>query len=192
MPYIKPNEDPKVRYRVTVMPTTTQHGFKAVRFIGDDVPDTYQGGFKYYDDNDDLILDLTIYNDYYSPNVYSTKVDEPEIPKPNNTPSGGGTTGGVSSVLAKTVQELKAQVASMETYTETKPVFIHDTEVIFDTDKTGAISANLTVGDTVVPCDYTVESVWADNNRYTNRITVTFEELEEVGEVTLYIVPTTE
>lgn len=182
MPYIKPNEEPNVRYHVTVMPAKTQKGYPAVRFIGEKVPDTYEGGFKYYDDNDDLILDLTLYNDYYSPNVYSTKVDEPVMPKPNNTPTGYTTPGG-GSTLAGVVNQLKAQVASMETYTETKKVYIEDTEVVFDMPKDGAVSAQLKVNDTILPCEFIVDN---------GKIVVTFEELEELGEVTIFIVPVTE
>lgn len=58
-------------------------------------------------------------------------------------------------------------------YTETKTAYIGDTEVTFMTDKTG----NLTV---FFPHPYTVE-------RLTDRIIVSFDELEEVTDITISI-----
>jgi len=58
-------------------------------------------------------------------------------------------------------------------YTETKTAYIGDTEVTFMTDKPG----NLTV---FFPYNYTVE-------RMTDRITVSFDELEEVTDITISI-----
>lgn len=191
MSYLKPNGY-DIRYNVTLSRTYTQHKYDAIRFIGDEVPNDYTDGFIYYDDNDRVICDLSSYKYFYSQNIYAVSEDEITYPKPNNTPSGGGTTGGISSALVGMVQELKTQVSEMETYAETKKVYIHDTQVVFETDKKGAISTQLKVNNIVTPCVYSVEPIWTADNQYTNRITVTFEELEDVGEVTLFIIPTVE
>ena len=177
MPYIKSLED-DIRYNATLCPVYTQNGYKAMRFIGDSIPDTYTQGFKYYNDNGNVISDLSNYKYYYSPNVYAVSEDQIVNPKPNNTPSGGSTpAGGVA--LAQAVAKLREQVESMETYTETKSVYIDDTECTFNVDKTGAVQAQLTVNGVITPCQYSVNK---------NTITVTFDPLEEVGEVTIFIV----
>ena len=58
-------------------------------------------------------------------------------------------------------------------YTETKTAYIGDTEITFFTEVTG----NLTV---YFPYEYTVE-------RLSDRITISFEELEEVTDITISI-----
>ena len=67
---------------------------------------------------------------------------------------------------------LKAQ--ELTPYTETKTAYIGDTEITFYDTPTG----NLTV---YFPYNYTVE-------RLSDRITISFEELEEVTEITISII----
>jgi len=175
MPYIKPNGE-DIKYEVTVSSTITQGGIKAILFVGEDVPNTYTDGFKYYKDNGSLISDLSQYKYNFKQNVYSVEEDTEYIPKPNNTPSVGGY--GDGGVLTGLVEKLRQQVAEMETYSETKTVYIRDTECVFDMPKKGIVSAILEVNGVQIPCNYEVCQ---------NQVHVTFEPLEEVGTVTLFI-----
>lgn len=176
MSYIKPTKD-TIRYNISsVMPTKTQLGFDAVRFIGDPIPNIYNEGFLYFDDDDNLIGDYTLFNDYYTPNVYSVRKDEPATPKPNNTAPA------VSNIGLDTTQDqinaLNQRVDSITPYVETKNVYINDTECVFDVVKMGAISAQLEVENVITPCDFIVDN---------GTVTVTFDALERPGVVTLTI-----
>ena len=176
MSYIKPNED-NMRYKIlSIMPTRTQRGFEAIRFIGDPIPNIYTNGFLYFDDDDNLISDFTLFNDYYMPNVYSVRKDEPVAPKPNNTAPE------VSNIGVDTTQDqinaLNQRVDSITPYVETKNVYINDTECVFDVVKMGAISAQLEVENVIIPCDFIVDN---------GTVTVTFDALERPGVVTLTI-----
>ena len=59
-----------------------------------------------------------------------------------------------------------------------KDVYIGETECIFDLVKNGNINAWVTTKDTQLPCEFDVIE---------NKIIVSFEELEEVGTVTVSI-----
>ena len=177
MPYLRSNEDGSTYKISSVMPTMTQKGFPAIMFIGEAVPETQSKGFIYFDDDDILIADYSEYNNFYKPNIFAISKDVPIDPKPNNKSEGSQI---YNSSIISDVMDLKRKVADMETYTETKPVFIHNTQCVFEVEKIGAVSAQLTVGGIITPCQFTVNK---------NQITVSFEELEEVGEVTIYIIP---
>lgn len=69
--------------------------------------------------------------------------------------------------------ERKADIEAITPYTETKQAYVGDTSVTF----TDTPQGNLTV---YFPYPYTVE-------RMADRITVSFEELEEVTEITISI-----
>lgn len=84
MSYVKIHGE-EIPYAVDIMPFTTQHGYDAVRFIGEEVPITDKG-FDFYDDNDQLIADLTKYKYFYSDNSYSVEYDEIESPKGSDAP----------------------------------------------------------------------------------------------------------
>ena len=71
------------------------------------------------------------------------------------------------------VDSVRKSVSDVTPYTDTKQAYIGDTEVTFYTEQAG----NLTV---FFDKPYTVE-------RLADRITVSFEELEEVTEVTISI-----
>ena len=71
------------RYNETFEPFTTQHGHEAVRFVGDEIPETDKG-FKVYDDNDEELYDLSRYKYIYRQNEYSVEQDEIEQPVGNN------------------------------------------------------------------------------------------------------------
>ena len=84
MSYIKINGD-DTHYIVSIMPFTTQHGYNAIRFIGEDIPETDQG-FKLYDDNDNIISDFSDYKYIYRKNEYSVEHDEIVYPKGSDQP----------------------------------------------------------------------------------------------------------
>jgi hypothetical protein len=79
----------------------------------------------------------------------------------------------ISSVEKQLSDFTDIKVDEITPYTETKTAYIGDTEITFYTDVTG----NLTV---YFPYEYTVE-------RLTDRITITFEPLEEVTDITISI-----
>ena len=84
MSYIKINGD-NVHYNVSISPFTTQHGYSAIRFIGEDIPETDKG-FKLYNDKDEVISDFSDYKYIYRQNEYSTEHDEIVYPKGSDAP----------------------------------------------------------------------------------------------------------
>lgn len=163
------------QYNETFEPFTTQHGYQAVRFIGDEIPETDKG-FKVYDDNDKELYDLSKYKYIYRQNEYSVEQDEIEQPVGNNesisVPSSS------YSGLDRRIDYIASQVADITPYTETKEVYIDDTEVMFDIPKNGSISAWLEVDGMRTPCEYEVTE---------DKIRVYFEPLEMVGTVTIQV-----
>lgn len=79
----------------------------------------------------------------------------------------------VDSRLLDHIDQLGKATEAITPYTETKTAYIGDTEITFMTDRTG----NLTV---YFPHPYTVE-------RLTDRIIISFDELEEVTDITISI-----
>lgn len=176
MPYIKANGKEK-RYVVTATSTCTQNGYEAVRFIGDEVPETCDDGFRYYSDDNQLIMDLSNYRFYYSPNVFSKRKDRVMDPKPNNKSPMDGYDG--SNTLMSMVVDLNNKVNGLEPYSESKFVYINNTECVFDLpEKEGTISAFLNLKNKQLPCTYEV---------IRDKIHVYFEKLEETGTVTIII-----
>lgn len=84
MSYIKINGD-NVHYNVSISPFTTQHGYSAIRFMGEDIPETDKG-FKLYNDKDEVISDFSDYKYIYRQNEYSTEHDEIVYPKGSDAP----------------------------------------------------------------------------------------------------------
>ena len=175
MSYIKPIGS-NISYEVSVIPTITQNGYQAIMFIGEDVPDDLRTGFNYYDDDDTLIANYSKYNDFYKHNIYSVKKDIPVDPKPNNTPPATGYV--VGSEVEAMLIDLNSKVNDLEPYTDSKKAYIDDTEVIFDCDKTGIISAWIIIDGVRTECRYEVTE---------GKIRVFFEPLEVVSEVFIQI-----
>lgn len=169
MSYLKIiGEDTK--YYVTLNPFTSQHGHKAIRFIGEKVPETDKG-FEYYNDNDILITDLSEYRYQYRPNEYTIEQDIIELPKGSYEPLPPS----AFDKLNAKVNKLNTQVNTITPYTETKQAYIDDTEVEFAY-RDGNITAF--VADGQVPCNVIVED---------EIIRVTFDKLEEPAKVTISI-----
>ena len=171
--YIKINGSDE-RYNAYITTFKTQHSNDAIRIIGN-VPQTNKG-FKLYDDNNNLINDLSDYIYPYGDdsNKYSNVEDiiingestfEPIPPSAYDR-------------LNSRVNVINSQVNAITPYTETKTVYIGEKECIFDKVVNGNISAYLEIGGEQMPCDIIV------GEKY---ITVTFEEAEDLGLVTISI-----
>lgn len=171
--YIKINGSDE-QYNAYITTFKTQHSNDAIKIIGN-VPQTNKG-FKLYDDNGKLVNDLS---DYIYPygndgNKYSNVEDiiingestfEPIPPSAYDR-------------LNSRVNVINSQVNAITPYTETKTVYIGEKECIFDKVVNGNISVYLEIGGEQMPCDITV------GEKY---ITVTFEEAEDLGLVTISI-----
>ena len=124
--YLKINGD-NVKYNVTVCTMITQHGNKALKIVGADIPTT-SAGFKYYSDDDKEILDLSDYTYVYQPNVYTTIAEVIEVPGANNDPVGTSDI----DVLNGRVSALASQVSEITPYTAEKLKYLEDTETVFE------------------------------------------------------------
>ena len=174
MSYIKINGD-DVHYNVSISPFTTQHGYSAIRFIGEDIPETDKG-FKLYNDKDEVISDFSDYKYIYRQNEYSTEHDEIVYPKGSDAPLQPS----AYDNLSKRISQVSSQVNAITPYTESKNAYIDETECVFENViKEGALTVNV-VDRNGVSIDYQVAK--EDNN-----IIVTFEPLEEVATVSIVI-----
>ena len=169
MSYLKIKGD-DTKYYVSISPFTSQHGYKAVRFVGDKVPTT-DLGFEYYADNDTLISDLSDYTYEYRQNEYTVQEDIIELPTGTNAPLQPSA---IDKVNAR-VSRLNTQVNTITPYTETKQAYVDDTEIEFDF-REGNITAF--VADGQIPCNVLVED---------KKIKVSFEALEEPAKVTISV-----
>lgn len=169
MSYLKIKGD-DTKYYVSISPFTSQHGYKAVRFVGDKVPTT-DLGFEYYADDDTLISDLSDYTYEYRQNEYTVQEDIIELPTGTNAPLQPSA---IDKVNAR-VSKLNTQVNEITPYTETKQAYVDDTEIEFDF-REGNITAF--VADGQIPCNVLVED---------KKIKVSFEALEEPAKVTISI-----
>ena len=169
MSYLKIKGD-DTKYYVSISPFTSQHGYKAVRFVGDKVPTT-NAGFEYYADDDALISDLSDYTYEYRQNEYTVQEDIIELPTGTNAPLQPSA---IDKVNAR-VSKLNTQVNTITPYTETKQAYVDDTEIEFDF-REGNITAF--VADGQIPCSVLVED---------KKIKVSFEALEEPAKVTISI-----
>ena len=160
------------KYNVTLQPFTTQHGYRAVKFVGDEIPETNKG-FKAYNNDDEEIGDLSDFVYLYKPNQYSVGEDIIESPSGNDKPI-------PPNPLDVRLSRMSAQINSITPYTASELVGIQDTECIFhNVVKDGSLTANLkTNSGLFLPC--AVARVDTD-------VRVTFEELTEVGTVTISI-----
>ena len=174
MSYIKINGD-DVHYNVSISPFTTQHGYGAIRFIGEDIPKTDKG-FKLYNDDDEVISDFSDYKYQYRQNEYSTEHDEIVYPKGTDAPLPPSAIDRVNS----RVSQVDSKVNAITPYTDSKNAYIDETECVFENVyKKGALTVNV-VDRNGVSIDYQVAK--EDNN-----IIVTFEPLEEVATVSIII-----
>ena len=172
--YVKINGSDKKYYDIQITFFTTDKGNSGVVLIGD-IPHTNKG-FVVYEDDDTVNTDLSAYIYQYGiwENEYTTVeevVDYGEDVYEPLPPS-------AFDRLSQRVSTLNNQVNAITPYTETKTVYIGEKECVFDKVVNGNISAYLEIGGEQMPCDITV------GEKY---ITVTFEEAEDLGLVTISI-----
>lgn len=141
---IKPNGE-EAKYEEEIESFTTQHGYEAIRFIGDEIPECKEG-FKAYDDQDQEVLDLSRFKYQYRQNEYSVEEDEIEVPKGNNDSSSSSSGGSVGMLMMK-MQQMESQIVEIIPYVETKTAYIDDTEIEFDITKEGNILLSATDND---------------------------------------------
>lgn len=179
MPYVRFNGDSNT-YQATVMPFNTQHGKAAVRIVAPPIP-VKETGFRFFDDNGKLITNYSAYRYHYEDNSYSIEKDEIVPAGPSNAPIPVSPIYALErQVSAVTVQanETASQVDTITPYTDSKKAYIDDTEVTFDCDKAGAISAWLISDGARTECRYEVSE---------GKIRVFFEPLEVVSEVFIQV-----
>ena len=111
------------KYNVSFAPFTTQHGYKAVRFSGDDIPSTDKG-FMAYDDDDTEICDLSGYKYEYRQNEYSVEEDIIVMPSGNNTPL-------EPSYIDRRLSSMSRQISNITPYEQTKKAYYGETEKVF-------------------------------------------------------------
>lgn len=169
MAYVKINGD-ETHYNVSIMPFTTQHGYKAIRFIGEEIPQTNMG-FKYFDDNDNEISDFSNYIYFYRDNEYSIEEDEIVLPVGNNDPI-------PPSYIDVQINRLNSQINAITPYTESKTAYIGDTECIFNLTRIGNVTAWMTSNELQIPCNVEVVE---------NKIIVRFNELEDIATVNISV-----
>lgn len=161
-----------IRYQEDIETFTSQHGFAAIRLVGDEIPTTDKG-FKLYNEDDEEISDLSAYKYEYRPNEYTVEPDEIENPGPNNEPLPPS----AFSVLSSRVSQVSSQVYAITPFEETKKAYYGEIEKVF---------YNVPDGNTSVFFDnytgeYTVE-------RVENRLTVKFpERLKDMTNVTVMV-----
>ena len=159
------------RYEISLSSFTTQNGNIGVRVTGE-MPITDKG-FKVYD-GDNLIGDYSDFTYLYNPNEY-TKVSEEKIPASGTDaplpPS-------AIDILSRSISNVNSRVSEITPYVMSKDVYIGETECVFDLVKNGNINAWVTTKDAQLPCNFDVIE---------NKIIVSFDELEEVGTVTVSI-----
>lgn len=144
-------------YNVLFAPFTTQHGYKAVRFSGDEIPSTDKG-FKAYDDSDKEICDLSGYTFEYRQNEYSVHEDIIVMPEPNNDPI-------EPSALDRRLASMSQQISEITPFEQTKKAYYGEIEKIFY----GVPQGNVTVFFDNYTGDYST-------SRIEDRLTVSFPE----------------
>ena len=179
MPYIKfIGEDEK--YAANVMPYKTQHSKQAVRIISEPL-EPREVGFKFYTDDDEIIGNYTNYRYHYIDNTYTTEPDTFEPGGPGNGPLKPNMISRLESELSRVSAvsyQTASEVTKLEPYTDSKKAYIDETEVLFDCNKTGSISAWLISDGVRTECKYEVSE---------GKIRVFFNPLEVVSDVFIQV-----
>lgn len=171
MSYIKINGD-DTHYIVSIMPFTTQHGYNAIRFMGETIPETNKG-FKLYDDNDEEISDFSDYTYIYRQNEYSVEHDEIVYPKGSDQPLNPSP----YDNLSRRINQVSSQVNNITPYEETKKGYYGENEKVFYNVPNG----NVTVFFDNYDGEYEV-------SRVENRLVVKFpERLSNMTDITIMV-----
>lgn len=159
------------KYNVKLSPFTTQHGKRAVRFIGDEIPETDKG-FMLYNDDEKEIGDLSSYKYQYRPNEYSEEQDEQILPSFVDTPLNPSAIDRLNS----RINRVSAQVSEITPYEQTKTAYHGEIEKVFY----GVPNGVLTVTFDKYDGEYEV-------SRTDDRITVSFPRLEDSTNITIMV-----
>lgn len=170
--YIKINGKTK-KYNEILVACTTQHGYPAIKFVGDPIPETDKG-FKLYEDDGTLIQDLSEYVYEYKANIYSAQQDIIEEPSGNPDPVPES----AFSRLSRQVSRLGSQVAAITPTVLKQEAYIGDTECVFAGAPDGLITSAVVSDGIGIPHEIIRED---------GGIRVIFEALENVAEVTISI-----
>ena len=174
MPYIKIIGDDE-HYNDSIDSFVTQHGYQGIRFIGDEIPETDQG-FMMYDDNDEVMADLSRFKYIYKPNEYSEHSDEIEAPLGSYEqlpPS-------PYDMIYRNISRLDGEINELTPYEFSQEAYIEDTECIFDNVPNGKINIKV-IGEDGNYISYTIEKT-------DSSVIVKFDEpLEQVASVILNV-----
>ena len=167
-----------VPYPMKAQTFRTQKGHEGIRVFSKEAP-LAEDGFKIVDGNGKVISDKSEFKYLYREDENCKEyISIPEEPIPTKSSYTGGQPESIYSALSRQISAISSQVSEITPYEESKIAYIGDTEVRFDVVKQGNINAYLTVNGMQVPCE--VET-------YENYILVMFDELEEVGTVTISV-----
>lgn len=111
------------KYNVLLEPFTTQHGYEAVRFVGDEIPETDKG-FMLYNDDDTEKGDLSRYKYIYKPNEYSSTHDEIVFPSGNEKPLD-------PNPLDVRLSNMSRQISSITPFEQSKVGYYGENEKVF-------------------------------------------------------------
>lgn len=156
------------KYNVSFAPFTTQHGYKAVRFSGDEIPSTDKG-FMAYDDDDTEICDLSGYKYEYRQNEYSENEDVIDKPSGNPKPLD-------PSALDRRFASISRQISAITPYKQNKVGYYGESSKDFFDVPAG----NISVFFDNYNGDYSV-------SRIENRLIVSFDELSENTNITVMV-----
>ena len=159
-------------YNEIISPFTTQHGKAGVKFIGDAIPTTDKG-FMFYDDNDQLLADLSDYIYEYKPNCYSVEEDIIDSPTGTDAPIPPSS----YDKLNRKINRVSSQVNSITPFEKTKKAYYGEIEKVFYDIPEG----NTTIFFDNYTGDYIIE-------RVENRLIVTFpERLKDMTNITIMV-----
>jgi len=167
MSYLKINGSDE-HYNVELQPFTTQHGYRGVKFVGDEIPSTDQG-FKMYSDDDEVIADLSAFTHEYNPNSYSVEEDIIENPSPNNEPC-------APNPLDVRLSRMSVQINSITPYEDSKVGYYGEIEKVFY----GVPNGNVSVFFDNYTGEYSI-------SRIEDRLTISFDRLTEQTNVTIMV-----
>lgn len=173
MIYIKPNDSEEV-YIASVMPFKTQHGYNAVRVIGNDIP-LMENGFKLFSDN----VQIGDYSDYiyqYRENEYSVEHDEIIEPIGSDAPLSPSEIEILNNKINTSFNILNKKIIAITPYTDNEIGYYGETEKNF---------YNVPVGNV---------SVFFDNyngdyivKRINDIVTISFDSLLDTTNITIMV-----
>ena len=170
--YVKINGD-DTKYFVSLTTFTTQHGFDAVRFIGDEIPNEDNDGFKMYNDDDTIMSDLSAYKYAYRQNEFSVEKDIIVPPKGSDAPLPPSS----YDILSRRVSKINSQVVAITPYEKTQKAYYNEIEKAFY----GVPQGNVSVFFDNYEGEYSIE-------RNEGRVVVKFpERLNTITNVTIMV-----